>query len=115
MVSDKIYFRVTHDEKKAVQRMAATSEMNVSDFVRRRIFSERGSNDGSIGERVALAQQIDEMQKQLAALLQKLIALERFTGSIAATHYVDEHPDGIEIVQNFQKEFGIGKDGENNE
>lgn len=115
MVSDKIYFRVTHDEKKAVQRMAAAAEMNVSDFVRRRIFSERGSNEGSTGERAALAQQIDEMQANLAGLLQKLIAFERFTGSIAATHYADEHPDGLEIVRNFQREFGITEGNEDHE
>jgi len=114
MPAEKIFFRVSADEKKAVQRMAAAENLTVSEFTRRRIFS---SDEGSwnAGERAALAQQLDEMQSNLAGLLQKLIAFERFTGSIAATHYVDEHPDGLEIVRNFQREFGITEGNEDHE
>ena len=110
MATEKIFFRVTEAEKKAVQRMAAADGVTVSELARRRIFSGSGGSDGSAGERAALAQQIDEMQKQLAALLQKLIAFERFTGSIAATRYAEAHPDGLEIIQNLRREFGIKGD-----
>lgn len=115
MAMEKIFFRVSQDEKQAVQRMAATAGMSVSEFTRQRIFSSDGGGGGSAGQVAALAQQVEAMQTQLAGLLQRLIAFERFTGSLCATHYVEEHPEGIDVVRNFQQEFGIAEEAKGDE
>lgn len=115
MAAEKIFFRVSQEEKQAIQRMAAAAGMSVSEFTRQRIFSSDGGSGGNAGQIAALAQQAEAMQTQLAELLQKLIAFERFTGSLVATHYVEEHPDGIDVVRNFQREFGISEEVKSDE